>query len=321
MPMISKSVLNGHTTLWLENESLRLAVLPDKGADIPLLYHQPSGVQFLMQSPAGLRPPSPDQPSGFLETYEGGWQELFPNANDACVVKGKSLPFHGEVALLPWDYEIAAENDLRLSVTCRQTPFRLERRMQLVGNVLLVESRVTNQGDEEWPFVWGHHVVLGGDFLAAGCIIQMPASTIVIPEVLFEPATARLAENQRSSWPIAMGRMCGESFDLREIPGPEADSHDDAYITGFAVGHLDVSHPRLKLRFHLDWNAALYPWLVLWQPYGGAAMPPLKGIYGLGIEPWTSQYNLAGAMAANEACNLAAGQSISTNWSIKIEQT
>ena len=318
--MISKSLLNGHQSLWLENDTLRLAVLPEKGADIPLIYHQPSRVQFLMQTPSGLRPPSSSPPADFLENYEGGWQELFPNANEACEVKEKSLPFHGEVALLPWDYQITGENELHLSVNCIQTPFRLERRMRLVGNVLMLESMATNQGAEEWPFVWGHHIVLGGDFLEDGCRLQMPAGTIVTPDVLAEPATARLTEKQSSSWPQAMGRMCGETFDLREIPGPEARSHDDAFVTGFAMGHLDVTNTRLNLRFHLDWNAALFPWVVLWQPFGGADLPPLTGIYGLGIEPWISRYNLAEALAAKQARSLTPGQSISTNWSVKIEQ-
>jgi hypothetical protein len=192
--------------------------------------------------------------------------------------------------------------------------------MQLVGNVLLLEGSVTNVGTEEWPFVWGHHLVLGGSFLEAGCKLNMPASTIVTPDVLAEPATARLAEKQSSSWPHAMGRMCGETFDLREIPGPEACSHDDAFITGLAMGHLDVTNPRLKLSFHLDWNAALFPWVVLWQPFGGADLPPLTGIYGLGVEPWVSRFNLAEAVAAKQAKSLAPGATLTTNWSVKIEQ-
>jgi len=318
--MITTSLLNGHKAVWLENDLLRLVILPEKGADIPLIYHQPSGVQLLMQTPSGLQPPSSSPPADFLENYEGGWQELFPNANEACEVNEKNLPFHGEVALLPWDYQVTGDHELSLWVTCRQTPFRLERRMQLVGNVLMLEGIVTNQGAEAWPFVWGHHIVLGGDFLEDGCKLHMPARTIVTPDVLAEPATARLAEKQALGWPHAMGRMCGETFDLREVPGPEARSHDDAFITDLGMGHLDVTNPRLKLRFHLDWNAAIFPWVVLWQPFGGADLPPLTGIYGLGVEPWVSRYNLAEAIAAKQARSLAPGQSLTTNWSLKIEQ-
>ena len=318
--MITSGILNGHSVLWLENESLRLAVLPEKGADIPLIYHQASGVQFLMQTPAGLRPPSEKRPEDFLENYEGGWQELFPNTNDACELDGVSIPFHGEVALLAWEYEILDGETLYLRVDCRQTAFRLERWMKLEGDQLKIRGRVANLGERARPFVWGHHIVLGGDFLGEGCRLQMPAKTVATPSELFEPATARLAENQWESWPFARGRLCGEIFDLRQIPGPQAHSHDDAFVTGLAAGHLDVTNPYLKLRFHLDWGAELFPWVVLWQPFGGADLPPLTGIYGLGIEPWISRYNLAGALTAGQAKSLDPGQTLTTELAVRIEQ-
>ena len=56
------------------------------------------------------------------------------------------FPFHGEVASLPWEYEIRDEDDearVRLSTRCRQTPFRLERVLRLRDGEpeLLVEGR------------------------------------------------------------------------------------------------------------------------------------------------------------------------------------
>jgi hypothetical protein len=100
-----------------------------EGADIYQFTHKPSGVDCLMKTPAGLQPPGENPPLDFLENYEGGWQELFPNPGDAYEYQGSLLPFQGEVALLPWDYTIL-RNDLdevsvRLSVKCRYTPFRL----------------------------------------------------------------------------------------------------------------------------------------------------------------------------------------------------
>ena len=38
--------------------------------------------------------------------YAGGWQELFPSVNAACVYRGSEIPFHGEVASLPWEHEV-----------------------------------------------------------------------------------------------------------------------------------------------------------------------------------------------------------------------
>src|SRR5512141_910213 len=99
--MIKRTILNGHQALWLENEQLRVGILPEKGGDIFEFTYKGTGnaqeVQFLMQTPWGLKPPGKQPPTDFLENYEGGWQELFPNANDACLYRGKEIPFHGEV--------------------------------------------------------------------------------------------------------------------------------------------------------------------------------------------------------------------------------
>ena len=322
--MLRQGVLKGHSCLWLENDLLRVCVLPDKGADICELLHRASGVQFLMQTPAGLRPPRDLPPADFLENYEGGWQELFPNHNDACDYRGRAIPFHGEVALLPWEWEVLAdgprETALRLSARCRATPFLLRRTMRLAQGeaTLRLEEAVRNEGDETAHFVWGHHLVLGGDFLEAGCRLEVPAETIITPDVLFEPATARLAEGQRERWPLARGRRAEPWVDLRAIPGPEEHSHDDVQLTGLERGYLAVANPRLGLTFSLHWDADLFRVVQLWSPFGGADLPPLTGIYGLGIEPWVSRYNLTEAVERGEAVALAAGEALETALRVEI---
>ena len=321
--MLTRGEVHGHTALWLENEFLRVGVLPEKGADIFEFTYKPAGVQLLMQSPAGLRPPTGKPPADFLENYEGTWQELFPNHGDGCEVGGQSLPMHGEVALLPWEareIEAGSEAALHLQVRCRQTPFLLERTMRLraAGPVLEILGRVTNESDRPADFVWGHHVTLGEAFLQGGARLELPARRILTPDPAFEPATARLLPGQDSPWPNAAGRD-GGPVDLHRIPGREAHSHDDAYLTGLERGHYQVTSPSLRLRFCLDWDEQLFPWVVLWQPYGGAELPPLTGMYGVGIEPWTSRYPLAEAIQKGEARALKGGQSVETRLAASVE--
>jgi galactose mutarotase-like enzyme len=324
--MIVQDEINGHPALWLENDLLKLAVLPEKGADIYELIHKPSGVQFLMKNPAGLRPPTGRPQTHFLENYEGAWQELFPNHNDVCEVNGVPLPFHGEVALLPWDFEVLRDDQseiaVRFSVRCRQMPFTLERVMRLRAGspVLELEGTVTNESESEQPFVWGHHVVLGGDFLEEGCQLDLPATTIHTPEVIQEEATARLAPGQMEPWPLARGRKEGERFDLSRIPGPQAHRHDDTFTTGLRRGELAVTNPRLGLRFQMVWDELIFPWVVVWQPFGGAEEPPLTGIYGLGIEPWVARYPLAQAIQEGQARWLGGRDRLSTRIIVCIEK-
>jgi galactose mutarotase-like enzyme len=317
--MLTHGVIQQHPALTLDNGLLRVVVLPQKGADIYAIVHIPSGVDFMLRTPAGLRPPTGRPPAGFLENYEGGWQVLLPNGNDECNYRGLVIPFHGEAALRAW--EVLDERDgpdetaVRLGVRCEILPLRVERWLRLRAGAarLEIEDRVTNEGTEPTPFVWGQHLALGGDFLEAGCRLDTSARTIITPDEAVERRTASLAAGQREPWPMGRGREPGKRVDLRLIPGREAFVHDDGFLTDFDAGWCTVTNPRRRLAFRLDWDATLFRYLALWEPFGGVTQPPpLVGIYGIGLEPWTSRYNLEQAVRQGEAVELAPGASRET---------
>jgi len=316
-------VRSGWRTETLANDELRAVVLPEKGGDIVELEHRESAVSPLFRAPWGLQPPGSEPREGsdgleFLENYEGGWQELFPSVNDPCTYRGESIPFHGEVATLPWDVERRGDA-LHCSVRCRRTPFRLERVMRLEDACLLLEETVTNESTESAHFIWGHHCVLGAPFLEPGCRFESSARTVeTIPEMWEE--TARLEPGQRSPWPHAR-LLAGGDVDLRDVPGPEAGSHDDVYLTDLdGRGWASVRNPALGLAFTLEWDRAVFRWLISWQAYGGAHAMPLRGSYALGVEPWTTRLNLEQAVAAGEACELGAGESFGTVLTARLEE-
>ena len=327
---VSSGRARGWESLVLENDLLRVTVLPAKGADIYELVDRRTGVDVLFKGPWGLQPPGspPLEGSGddeFMWNYEGGWQELLPSVNEACTFRGKPIPFHGEVASLPWEHEVVAgEGDevaVRLWTRCRQTPFRLERLMRLHRGdpELVLEGIVVNESDEPAHLVWGQHRVLGPPFLEAGCRLETPARTIVTSPVLWEPETARLEPGRRVPWPNAPLRS-GGTVDLREIPGPGAGSHDDLYVTDLEAGWLSVRNPGLSLEFRLEWDPQVFRWIVLWQPYGGALAKPLTGSYALGVEPWTGRFNLEQAVEAGEAIELAGGARLRTTVCARLER-
>jgi galactose mutarotase-like enzyme len=314
---VSTGTAKGWRSIVLENDALRIVVLPEKGADIYELVHLDTGIDVLFKGPWGLQPPGAPPLEGsdddeFMWNYEGGWQELFPSVNAACSYRGHRIPFHGEVASLPWEYEILEDDGkeaaVRLWTRCLQTPFSLERVMRLRRGVpeLALEGTVVNESDEPAHFVWGQHCVLGPPFLESGCRLEVPARTIVTPGELWEPETARLDPGQREPWPHARLRS-GGTVDLREVPGPEAESHDDLFVTDLEAGWLSVRKPDPALTFRLEWDRSVFGWVVLWQPYGGARAKPLAGSYALGVEPWTSRLTLEEAVATGEAMELAGG--------------
>ena len=100
---LTTGLVAGWESVVLQNDLLRVTVLPGKGADIHELVDLESGIDALFKAPWGLQPPGGEPREGsdgveFLENYQGGWQELLPNVNDACTYDGAQIPFHGEVA-------------------------------------------------------------------------------------------------------------------------------------------------------------------------------------------------------------------------------
>jgi galactose mutarotase-like enzyme len=318
----------GWRALTLRNGCVEVTVLPDKGCEISSFRDRSTGVEVLFQAPWGLQPPGAAPREGwggmaFLANYAGGWQELLPSCNDPCTYRGAELPFHGEVATVPWSVEADREGDDAVEligrVRCERTPFALERRMVLERGspTLTLHERVDNVSQHAHPLVWGHHCVVGPPFLEAGCRLHAPARTIVTLPEMWED-TARLAPAQREPWPQALLRDGGRA-DLRAVPGPETGSHDDIFLTGLATGTVAVENPRLGRTFRLGFDHELFRWLCTWQPYGGAHALPLAGSYALGIEPWVALGNLEQAVAAGEAVEVAGGGVLETTLTATIE--
>jgi hypothetical protein len=159
--------------------------------------------------------------------------------------------------------------------------------------------------------------VLGAPFVAAGARFEPAAGTIVtIPEMWED--TARLEPGQRSAWPDARLRA-GGTVDLRDIPGPEIESHDDTYLTDLTAGTLRVTNPQLGRALRLDWDPAIFRWIIAWMPFGGAQAMPLAGSYALGIEPWVAQRSLADAAAVGDALRIEGGATLETTLTVTME--
>jgi len=293
------AVVDGHELVVLENRSLRVAVTPRRGADIVEFRHKPSDVDVLWRSPWPARPAALPAPwagtpeTAFLGDYLGGWQELFPTCGDAATFGGLPMGVHGEVAHLPWRWRAEAESDDEVAVAFEVetvlSPFRLRRTLSLRGDLpaLRIDERIDHLGREPTEFMWGHHPAFGAPFLKAGCRIDTDATTVLTSTHHHDPA-GRLAPDRRTPWPYAEG-VDGEAIDLSVVAGPEAGTHDWAYLTDFERGWYAVREPEAGVGFALRWPADVMPYLLYWQNYRGATSAPWHGrAYVVALEPHSS---------------------------------
>lgn len=286
---IHEVTISGIRAIVLENELLRVTVLADKGGDVVEFLHKRTDTDYVWLSPHGLRDPSSwvhgasDDVGAFVDHYEGGWQEIFPNGGAPSVYRGARLAQHGEVAMLPWDYSIVADSPdevaVRLRVRTRRLPYEVVKTFRLASGsaALELESRVTNDSGVALHAMWGQHLVFGPPFLKPGGRIRLPEGVRVIPhDVAINPAGRRVEPGGPYDWPIVSGT------DLSVVPEPGGPS-EIVYLTGFREGWYEIDG------FRVEWDASLMPYLWMWQELGASAGYPWWGkAYVVGLEPFSS---------------------------------
>jgi Domain of unknown function (DUF4432) len=290
---VNEFTWRGHQLIVMENQLIRVGILASKGADIIEFRYKPLDLDLMWHAPQTLLPgeyvPTVARDQGaFLDYYAGGWQEIFPSVGAATEIEGAHLGQHGEVALLPWDVDVREDSEARIELEFRvetvRTPFRLARRMILTDRspVLRLEETAANLGRQALPYGWGHHPTFGAPFLAAGCVIDLPA--------------------------------CDGASTRSEVPGPEAGTAEVITCSKLEDGWCALRNPALGLAAGLAWDTRVFPFFWMWQVYGGSrGYPYYARTYNLALEPMTCPVQpLAEAAAGNTAPILAAGGSIET---------
>ncbi|MGI5285488.1 DUF4432 family protein [Nonomuraea polychroma] len=305
-------VIDGLRAVVLENELLRVTVVPDKGGDVVEFLHKPTDTDFVWLSPQGLRSPhdhlqgAADDVAQFVDHYEGGWQEVFPSGGAPSEYRGARLAQHGEVAGLPWSYEVTADSEdavgIRLSVRTRRLPYRMEKvfRLRSGAAALEIESMAANDSPVALHAMWGQHIVYGRPFLRPGARIRLPEGVQVIPHTTaIDPAGRRVRAGGPWTWPIVPADGGGHT-DLSMVQEPGSPS-DIVYLTGFNEGWYEISG---DIGMRVEWDASLLPYLWMWQELGASTGYPWWGrAYTVGLEPFSSMPTdgLAAAVANGTA--------------------
>jgi galactose mutarotase-like enzyme len=288
----------------LATEQLRVEVAPRRGAEIRFVGH-PSGTNVLAAYDWSTPVPasrsttygSPDL--DWLSEYRGGWQELFPNAGDSCVVEGVPLPFHGELSACEWDVVHCDAAAVTLRAGAR-LPLVVERRMQVLSgaSTLLIEEAVTNEGSAVARFVWGHHPAFDA---VPGMLIDLPPGPVHQADDLPEPVAALPAP--RHTWPLLGDR----EVDLSTVP-PERQSL--SYLPDRPEGWAALRDPRTRRGIAMAWDRATFPHLWLWHEIGGQGLPWYGRARIVALEPQTAwpRDGLAAAIARGQSLSLAPGE-------------
>jgi galactose mutarotase-like enzyme len=322
---LTNTQIDGLKAIVLENELLRMGILPGRGCDIYEFFYKPLEQDYLLRLAKGIRNPSThfsqirDTARQFEDYYYGGWQVCLPNSHP-FTYRGAHLGQHGEVSLIPWRMEITNESEEVISVTCitevLRLPIRIQRTFTLKSgeSLLCIAEEVKNIGKTPLNIMWGQHIAFGLPFLEEGATIDTNALTIEAEMGIPEPFL--LERSKKFQWPQVKTSLGKELNASRILPKGEGVYSELAYLEGYpSKAYYSISNN--KSTFRLTWDGDLFRTLWMWQERNAIKDFPWWGdCFTVALEPWTSRWTSEpeAAIEAGEWLTLEPGVPVRTSF-------
>lgn len=294
--------IHGLDAVTLENNVLRITVLPQLGGRIWSLTHLPTGRELLWHNPQ-LPPALSPFAAGYESGWAGGWDEIFPS-DATAEIDGVAYPDHGEIWSLPAALTVIEDSPERivigLAAEGRVTGARFDRWLTLKPNesILRVRYVIENPTATPFRFLWKPHASLA---LRGPARLDLPARRVIVDREVSTGFTSSDAQ-----WPYATGP--DGQIDLRQIPPGASGQVHFFDAVELDAGWCAVTHTDERIGFALAFDPQVLPYICVFGAYEEA-----HGVNTIITEPCTAHpYRLDHAIAQNSVGQLAPGATLDT---------
>ena len=301
---------NGVQALVLENDRLRVVVLPELGGKIWQIAHLRAGRDLLWHNPRLTARPVPVG-SNYDDVFFGGWDELFPN-DLAEEIAGEPYPDHGELWAAPWSWRIEQDGPERVRVSLAMataiSACRIVKNIELVTgeSTLRLSWTIENGSHQDLPYLWKQHVAVPtGD----PAVLTMGARSMYVEDFGHPRAGGT---GSRYDWPH-LTDDAGRVHDMRPTLPADSRVAEFQYATELDEGWCAVTWPDgsgIGLVFDRDvfrscWTFASYGG---WRAHEVLVLEPCTGhpvSVNAGVGAGTHQVLPAGGVLETELLMVA----------------
>ncbi len=274
MNTISTGLYKDIQAVILENDVLKVVVLPEYGSKMASLLYKPLNHELLWQNPNETYTPSrygDPYPDGEFS----GFDEMFPTIS-RCFYEnapwaGIEMPDHGEVWAIPWQYDIQ-ETRLRLRVNGVRFPYMLEKVLWLEDAIVRTEYSATNTSHADFDYIWSAHPLFNA---SPGMEFIVPSDMNMIVNSVPGPRLG--AYGNTYAFPVG---KCddGTEFNFGVVPEKNESGYQKYFFTGKVTeGWCILYNPHKHLNLGMAFPKDKVPYLGMWLNEGG----------------WDGQYNIA----------------------------
>ncbi len=293
----------------LENDVLRVTILPEKGGKLSSILYKPTQSELLFQNPKN-RFEAAEWGSDFSKFEACGFDDAFPNVDkEIFVYRGieYNYPDHGEI----WTAQFESwmeEDACALSWESRRYRYRYCKKVRIENHTVKIDYRIDNQTDQPLPCIWTMHCLMK---MTPEMRFYFPEGTSRVENVFDNPYLG--SEGRTLDYPE--DRTAGRVLCLDRPPKEGAVKY---YAAGrVSEGNCGMYYPEWGLRVRISFPADILPYLGLWITAGG-----YRGDYNCAMEPCSAYYDSVRKAKSKmgEVPSIAAGGSMQFEIGITVEE-
>lgn len=309
--MIEKTNFKGIEAIKLENNYLKVIIIPELGGKIASIYNIEKDFELLFQNKEDIYV-KPKLYDVFEKFDASGFDDAFPTI-DKCSVyinnKHIEYPDHGEIWSSEFQYKIK-EDKITLSYNSKILTYTYIKKLHLKGDRLICEYEIKNNGEFDIPCIWAFH-----------CLVNCEEDM----KIIFQEGTD-LIENVHESkylgkegtvhkYPQTLDLNGGE-FYLNKVLPKELKNTEKYYVKGKVnKGQCGMYYPSKDISYNIYYDEKKLPYLGFWVTEGG-----FRGDYNCALEPTNGYYDdIIKSTNKNSVFILQQGKSLCFNIEIELK--
>lgn len=280
--MVYKTFFKNVNSVVLENDLLKVIVIPSIGGKLASIYNKTSQFELLFQNKENEYK-APYLSAPFAEFDAAGFDDAFPTIDASIVIyEGKEIiyPDHGEIWSANFNYEIL-NNELKLKFTSAILPYTYEKTVSISNDSVIIKYAIKNTGKSPFPCIWAMHCLVN---CTEDMEISFPEGTTEILNV--HESTNLGQKNSVHKYPVTK-TTDNKDYKLNRVGSPSLNNTEKYYVNGIAkCGNCSINYQANHTLYTIDYDKNIMPYLGFWVTEGG-----FRGDYNCALEPTNGFYD------------------------------